>query len=140
MKLLATLFALMIGGWASAADVEIAATGTTNNNNKVVVTFEVKNLGNQSVNPLNTVAELKINGNAVAAASYAVTWNAQTKKGTVTVTGQLAPGMATVFIKVNLTAPAGTAQQTKDVNLTMQDPDPLPGCGDAPVCGGMSGG
>lgn len=126
MKFLATLCILAFGGAALAADLEIAATGTTNNNNKVVVTFEVKNLGNQNVNPLNTVAELKINGNAIAAANYNVAWDALTRKGTVTVTGKIAPGMATVVIKANLVGPVGTVQKSKDVDLKMGMEEPIP--------------
>jgi len=121
MKLLATLLTLAVCGSAYAADpkLEIVPTGTTNNNNKVVITFEVKNLPNGAgINAQTPVAELKVNGNALGAAVYAV--SVVGTKGTITITGTLPAGNATIKLKVNLSGglPAPPIEE-KEVDLKM---------------------
>lgn len=130
MKFLATLCVVAFGVAALAADptLEIKPTGTTNNNNKVVISFEVKNL--PIGKGVKDVAELKINGNLVAATTYVLTIQGGTK-GTITINGALPPGKATVdSLKVNLSGGLDpVSQMNKEVDLKMGTDDPVQGTG-----------
>jgi len=131
MKFLATLFVLMIGGWATAADptLEITATGTTNNNNKVVITFEVKNL--PAGKGIVSIAQMKINGVAVPVGTRVLQF--QGANGAIKVTTTLPAGKVPVELTINLSGGLDPVSQTKEVDLMMMMeepiPDPLPGGG-----------
>lgn len=123
MKHLVTLAAVMLFVSAAAAadpTLEITPTGTTNGTNSVVIEFEVKNLPDGiGISAVTPVQELKINGNAVNANTYAVSVTGT--KGKITVNGALQPGKAPVILKVNLTGNKPAVSQTKEVDFKSAD-------------------